>query len=135
MQHLLVSKRTILESWYTSCFFKNKTFLFVKIETWNFQHLFDLQFHEILQNFKSFRQHSEDIFMMGNKSCPNELKFCEISRNPKSNSCWKFQLSILTNKTFLFLKKCEVYKVSRIVLLEINRWPLYVLTFLILGFG
>ena len=34
----------------------------------------------------------------------NELKFCKVSRTPKSNSCWKFQLSILTNKKVLFLK-------------------------------
>ena len=39
------------------------------------------------------------------KCCLNELKFCKVSRNPKSNSCWKFQLSILTNKKVLFLKK------------------------------
>ena len=39
------------------------------------------------------------------KVCLNELKFCKVSRNPKSNSCWKFQLSILTNKIFLFLKR------------------------------
>ena len=74
-------------------FFRNKSFLFVKIESWNFQHLFDLGFHETLQNFSSFRQH----FFMGNKNSPNKLKFCEVSRNPKSNRCWKFQFSILTN--------------------------------------
>ena len=28
------------------------------------------------------------------KSCLNELKFCEVSRNFKSNKCWKFQISI-----------------------------------------
>ena len=36
-------------------FFRNKTFLFVKIESWNFQQLFDIQFWETLQNFSSFR--------------------------------------------------------------------------------
>ena len=36
--------------------------------------------------------------------CLNELKFCKVSRNPKLNSCWKFQLSILTNKKVLFLR-------------------------------
>ena len=40
--------------------------------------------------------------------CLNELKICEISRNPKSNRCWKFQLSILTNKKKLSLKKYEL---------------------------
>ena len=39
------------------------------------------------------------------RSCPNELKFCEVSRNYKSKICWKFQISILTNKKVLSLKK------------------------------
>ena len=51
--HLLVERRTIL---YTFHFFRNKTFLFVKIENWNFQHLFDLEFRETSQNFSSFEQ-------------------------------------------------------------------------------
>ena len=38
-------------------------------------------------------------------------------------------------KSFLPKKRHEVYQVSRIVLFEINRWPLDVLTFLIHGFG
>ena len=37
-------------------FFRNKTFLFAKIESWNFQQLFDLGFRETVQNFSSFRQ-------------------------------------------------------------------------------
>ena len=56
-------------------FFRNKTFLFFKIESWNF----------------SIR-------------CPIELKFCEVSRNSFSNRCWQFQFSILKNKKGLFLK-------------------------------
>ena len=96
--HLLVEKRTILEKWYTSyILFRNKTFLFVKIESWNFKHLFDFGIHA-----------------MSSECCLNEQKFCEVSRNPKSNRWWNFQLSILTNKKVLFLKKYEVYQVSRI---------------------
>ena len=34
-----------------------------------------------------------------------KFKFCEDSRNPISNRCWKLQLSILKNKKVLFLKK------------------------------
>ena len=41
------------------------------------------------------------IFSMGSL---NELQFCEVSRNPQSKRCWKFQLSILKNKKVLFLK-------------------------------
>ena len=89
---------------------------------WNFQHLFDLEFRETLQNFTSFSQHSEDLFSMGNKSCPNELKFCEVSRNSKSNRCWKFQLSIfLSNKKVFFQKKKKIWSVPWIVLSSTNR--------------
>ena len=31
--HLSVERRTILETWYTFYFFRNKTFLFVKIDS------------------------------------------------------------------------------------------------------
>ena len=37
-------------------FFRNKTFLFFKIESWNFQHLFEKEFHKTSQNFNSIRQ-------------------------------------------------------------------------------
>ena len=35
-------------------FFRNKTFLFLKIESWKFQHLFEIEFRETSQNFNSF---------------------------------------------------------------------------------
>ena len=95
-----------------------KPFLFLKIESWNFQQLFDIEFHETSQKFSLFRQHSDDIAWI-----------------PKSKRCLKFQLSILTNEKVLFLNKMyEVYHFSRIVLFSTNRWPLDVLTFLIHGF-
>ena len=37
-------------------FFSNKTFLFFKIESWNFQVQFEIEFHETLQNFNSIWQ-------------------------------------------------------------------------------
>ena len=37
-------------------FFMNKTFLFLKIQSWNFQHLIDLRFRESSQKFSSFGQ-------------------------------------------------------------------------------
>ena len=86
-------------------FFRNKTFLFVKIESWNFQHLYDLGFHETSQNFSSFGQLLFPIEKCCLNVCLNVLKFCKVSRIPKSNRCWKFQLSILTNTKVLFLKK------------------------------
>ena len=48
-------------------FFRNKTFLFVKIESWNFQQLFDLGFCETLKIFSSFRQTFRWHFCIGNK--------------------------------------------------------------------
>ena len=108
--------------------------MIAKIESWNFQHLFDLEFCETLQNFSSFRWHS----FMGNTSCLNELKFCEVSWNYKSKRCWKFQISTLTKKNVLFLKKSikrtTMYN-EYLVLFSVNRWPLDVLSFLIHGFG
>ena len=67
------------------------------IESWNFLQLFDLGFCETLQNFSSFRQTFRWFFSMGNKSCSNKLKLCEVSQKNKSKRCWKFQISILTN--------------------------------------
>ena len=86
-------------------FFRNNTFLLVKIGSWNFQHLFDLGFRETLQNFSLFRQTFRQHFSTRNKSCPNELKSYGVSRKKKSKRCWKFQISILTNKKLLFLRK------------------------------
>ena len=42
--------------WPPNFFFRNKTFLFFKIESWNFQVHFEIEFHETLQNFSSIRQ-------------------------------------------------------------------------------
>ena len=56
-------------------FFMNKTFLFYKIKIWNFQHLFEKEFHETSQ-----------ISTQSDNNCLNELnelKFCEASRNTK----------------------------------------------------
>ena len=47
----------------TMTFFRNKTFLFFKIESWNFQHLFEKEFRETSQNFNSIRQVIEKIEM------------------------------------------------------------------------
>ena len=86
--------------------------MFVKIEIWNFQHLFDSLIHETLQNFSSFGQLlfpiEKSCLNVCLNVCLNDLKFCKGSLNPHSNICWKFQLSILTNKKGLFLKKSSV---------------------------
>ena len=38
--------------WLKKYFFRNKTFLFFKIESWNFQHLFEKEFLENLSKFQ-----------------------------------------------------------------------------------
>ena len=43
-------------------FFRNKTFLFFKIESWNFQHLFEKEFRETSQNFNSFSSFRNFLF-------------------------------------------------------------------------
>ena len=83
-----------------------------KIEGWNFQVQFEIEFRETLQNFNSIRQL---IKKHENNNCLNklnELKFCEVSRIKISNWTWKFQLSILKNKKVLFLKKIIFWPLS-----------------------
>ena len=43
-------------------FFGNKTVLFFKIESWNFQHLFEKRFRETSQNFNSFSSFRHFLF-------------------------------------------------------------------------
>ena len=83
-------------------FFRNKTFSFFSIESWNLQHLFEKDFRETSQYFNLIR---ESIEKNENSNCLNEMTFCEISRNSISNRCWKFKISILKNKKVLSLKK------------------------------
>ena len=94
-----------------------------EIAYWNFQHMLHLWFREASQNLSSFRQlffivskggPKEKcwkiaktihcffsifplVLPLGNyekKSCLNELKFWEASRNQKWSICWKFQLFV-----------------------------------------
>ena len=43
-------------------FFRNKTFLFFKIESWNFQHLFEKEFCETSQDFNSLSSFRQLLF-------------------------------------------------------------------------
>ena len=48
---ILDSKFKVLSTKYHAAyFFRDKTFFFVKIESWNFKHLYDLEFRKISQN-------------------------------------------------------------------------------------
>ena len=104
-RHLLAEKELFMVHGTLNIFFINKTFLFVKIEIWNFQYLFDLLFRETSQNFSTFRQLLFPVEKCRLNIFLNELKFCKVSWNLLSNGCWKVQLSILKNKKVLFLKK------------------------------
>ena len=86
-------------------FFRNKTFLFFKLESWNFQVQFEIKIRESSQNFNSFSFFRQLLFSSFFIGCLIELKFYEVSRNSISNWTWKFQPSILKNKKVLFLKK------------------------------
>ena len=96
--HLLVKKRTILAIWLRSYFFRNKTFLVFKIESWNVKHLFHLGFRETSENYTSFRQYSENVYLLGlkivltswnlwgfpNHSYPNSLQITRDMKNATS---------------------------------------------------
>ena len=102
--------------WYgqKKIFFRNKTFLFFKIERWNFQVQFEIGFRETSQNFNSFSFFRQLLFPFFFIGCLIELKFCKVSRNSISNWTWKFQLSILKNKKVSFLKKYFLSRTAKV---------------------
>ncbi len=76
-------------------FFRNKTFLFFKIESWNFQHMFEKKNSLKLAKFQLI-QFIQTIFVfIFSIGCLIELKFCEVSQNPFQTDVENFQLSIL----------------------------------------
>ena len=96
--------------------FRNKTFLFLKIESWDFQHLFEKEFCETSQNFNSFRQLLFSFFLSVVWLTWNFVRFHEIllQRDGESFSflSWKTKsfipikifsrpLSILNQKSFV----------------------------------
>ena len=106
-------------------FFRNKTFLFFKLESWNFQVQFEIKIRESSQNFNSFSFFRQLLFSSFFIGCLIELKFCKVSRNSISNWTWKFQLSILKNKKVLFLNKnffgrCQ-YQNKKLCLVSLHR--------------
>ena len=113
-------------------FLGNEMFLFVKIEAEIFSSVSLIHYfmkpHKISANLDKSLLPIQKCHL---NVCLNELKFCKVSQNPKSNSCWKFQLSILTNKKVLFLKKFEVHHVPWIVLFSATRCRNISLTLLV----
>ena len=72
--------------------------------------------------FSSFRQLLFPVEKCHLNVCLNELKFCKVSPNSKSNSFWKFQLSIFTYKNFWnpTTEKCFTCKEQEEVMLTIR---------------
>ena len=79
-------------------FLRNKTFLFLNIESWNFQHLFDLGFHKTLQISSHSYEHLDNILLWGIQVVRMSWNFVGFHEKKKSKRCLKFQISILTNK-------------------------------------
>ena len=80
-------------------FFRDKTFCFFKIESWNCQHLFEKEFCETSQNFNKHRQPIKKMKITMNELY--ELKLCGVSQNSIfSFLSWK-------NKKVLFL--CRIF--------------------------
>ena len=76
--------------------FRNKTFSFFKVESWNFQHLFEIEFPETSQNFNSFSLFRQLLFSFFLYRLSD---WVEIWGLTISNRCWKFSfLSRKTNK-------------------------------------
>ena len=71
-----------------------KLFLFFKIESWNFQHLFEKEFRETSQNFNSFSSFRQFLFPHFVSIVWLNWNFMKLSRNSFSNRCWKFPKKI-----------------------------------------
>ena len=115
-------------------FFRNKTFLFVKIESWNFQHLFDFRFCETMQNVslirQTFRQHS----LMGIKIAQirwNLVRFHAFI-NQRDAKISDFYLD--KQKSFIPKKILSLPCAMDSTFFSQQMAPWYVLTFLINGF-
>ena len=87
-------------------FFRVKTCLFFKIESWNFHHLFEKKNHETSQNFNSIRQPIEKIkstIVWMSWMSWNFVRFQEIKFQTDAES-FSF-LSWKTNKFYSWKKK------------------------------
>ena len=83
-----VNKAFLFWYWqWLTIFLRNKTFLFFKTGSWNFQNLFEKEFRETSQNVNSIRQPIEKNVHNSCLNKLNELKFCEVTQNFISNIC------------------------------------------------
>ena len=126
-------EKTIHGTWCTSYFLRNKTFFFVEMENWNFQHLFYFHF---VKPLKKLADSELVIFLRGIKVVRmswNFESFHEIIRDAENFSFPSWQ----TKKFYVFLKKilsvpCTI---DNSLFSPQMRWCLDVPTFFIKGFG
>ena len=103
--HLLVEKTTILLIWLKLYIFRN--ILFFKIESWNFQHLLDIQFHKTYKIW-AYNNNFYYIFFLWVVSLRwNFLRFHEILNQINANN-----LSCLFDKQKKNIPK-KIYKLSQ----------------------
>ena len=100
------SKRHLLDlSWPKIYFFRNILFLFFKIESWSFQHMFKIKFRETSQNFNSFRQFIFPFFLSVVCLSWNFVRFHEILFQTDAES-----FSFLSWKTKKFYSRKKKFK-------------------------
>ena len=87
--------------------FRNKTFVFVKIESWNFQHLIDLGFHE--------------IYLSQTCNQRSNMTWCRVCAK-----CWgRFWKILFRNHNYKIpysrkLKRVLLYRKSKILLFKVS---------------
>ena len=86
-------------------FFRNKTFLFFKIESWNFKHLFEKEFRETSQNFNSIRQPIEKL----------EIKFYWMSWMSWSWGFTKLSFKQMLKVSAFYLEKQKSFVPKKIM--------------------
>ena len=82
-----------------------KLFLFFKIESWNFQVQFEIEFRETLQNFNSIRQPIENMETTIVWMSPMSSNFVRFHEILFQTDAMLKQLSILKNKKSFIPKK------------------------------
>ena len=94
--------------------------MFFKIESWNFQHLFENKFRETSQNFNSIRQQIQNMETEISEWVEILWGFTKFF----FKQMLKFQLSILKIKKVLFLKKYHLSRSLKIDQDNSIRWRL-----------
>ena len=96
--HLLAEEKTIHATWHT--FFRNKKFLFVKIECWNFRHLFDLGSVKPCKIPAHSDKHSDDNFLEGIKVVRMSWNFVRFQEILNQKEAKNFRLLSWQTKKF-----------------------------------